>query len=114
MSIVQRLQAVLPRPNNLDEQYEEIDNGMAATIHELNSKDHLQQSADDRIRRAVAVPTDELRRMVENMQHRVATLAQHVEDIIRLSEEATAQASARVRTETDRLNCAIEALSTKG
>lgn len=112
-ALLQRFSNAIPRSNNLPEQYVEIDNGMAATIHELNSKESLQQSADDRIRRSVAVPTDELRRLVETMESRVIFLRQRVEDIIRLSDEATAHAAAQVRAETDRLNSAIEALEAK-
>src|SRR5262245_12454943 len=107
-ALLQRLQSALPKSNNLDAQFEEIDSGMAATIHQLNDPQALAQSADDRIRRSIAVPTDELRRMVEEMENRARFLRQRVEDIIRLSEEASAAASAQVRAETDRLNSAIE------
>lgn len=109
-ALLQRITNALPRPNNIDQQYEEIDEGMAATIHELNSRDSLQQSADDRIRRSVAVPTDELRRLVETMESRVHFLRERVETIIRLSDEATANYAAQVRSETDKLNNAIDAL----
>lgn len=112
-AIRQRILAALPRPNNIDEQSDVIEQGFEDNIRLLNDPVSLQQSADDRIRRAVAVPTDELRRLVEHMESRVSFLRQKIEDVIRLSDEATAQAAAQVRAETDRLNSAIEALGGK-